>query len=150
MKNQMLIVKGPGNVGKSTTVKAGFELLLRSVLKKQEPTNVKFLYLTGREVAAVIKIGAIGVGISTRGDNRKEVERALAFFSKEKCKIVVCATRSSGAPYVAAQKFALQNLKITPAELPKESEGNTSKRELANKAFAKKIHSWATKALTVA
>lgn len=146
----MLIVKGPGNVGKSTTVKVAFGLVLKSILRKQKPTSTKFLYLTAREVAGAIQVGPTKVGISTREDNRKEVERALFFFSKEKCKVVVCAIRAKGAPYEAARDFALHKLKIVPAELAKTSESDMSKRALADRAFAKRIRNWATKAIKVA
>lgn len=150
MRKQMLIIKGPGNVGKSTVLREGFKLLFRSILRKQKPTCAKFLYLTDREVAAVICIGATRVGISTRGDNRNEVKRALSFFSEEKCQVVVCATRSRGAPYGTALDFAFHRLKIEPTELIKESEGNMNKRELADKAFTRLIYRWVTKALNSA
>ncbi len=144
----MLIVKGTGNVGKSTAVKTAFERVLNSILKKLVPTSVKYLYLTNREVAAAIQVGTSTVYISTRGGNKKEVKRALSFFSQEKCKVVICATRSNGDPYKAAREFAHLNLNIEePVEFPKTSENDESKRTLTDLAFAKKIHSWATKAI---
>ena len=150
MPNRMLVVKGPANSGKSTVVRAGFELLLKSILRVQKPTNVKFLYFGTREVAAVVLIGQLKVGISTRGDNKKEVERAMSFFSAEKCKVVVCATRTKGDPYKVAQAFARQKLQIQPDELVKSPENDFNLRALSDVAIAKSIHRWAVRAIKLA
>lgn len=148
MKTQMLIVKGSPNVGKSTSVKIAFKLLLQLVIKRYGPTDARFLYLTNREVAAVIWIGTIRVGISTRGDNQKEIERALNFFLKQKCKVVVCAIRSQHTPLGTAQLFARNMFHTTPVEWKKDAESDAKNHAVADVRFANKIRKWVFKAIT--
>lgn len=136
----MLIVSGPGNIGKSTSIKTAFGRLLKWNLK-EAPTKVTYLYLTGKEVAAVVCIGSVFVGMATRGDSRKEVQRALEFFGEEKCKVIVCATRSQGASLAAAKEFSDER-GYFKKEKQKPSEPNVRRHAQANLASAKEIHQW--------
>jgi len=136
--NRVLIVKGCANVGKSTSVKLAYLKLLNWALRNQRPTNVHYLYSTDREVVATIRIGSVLVGISTRGDNRQAVSEALDFFHAQKCKVIVCAMRSSGV----ARAFAADR-KFTVTEFIKQREMSTSAHEAANGKFAKQVRSWA-------
>ncbi|MCP2010611.1 hypothetical protein [Duganella violaceipulchra] len=98
MKKQMLILTGPGKVGKSTTIKWTFDDFLRWAIQKKKASIVHYLYLTGREVAAVIRVGKESIGIATRGDSGTQVSASLDFFAIHRCKVVVCAARSRGKP----------------------------------------------------
>jgi hypothetical protein len=142
MKKQMLIVKGSGSVGKSASVKLAFGMLLRWILQKELGATVQYLYWTNREVAAAIQVGAVCVGIATRGDNEREVSKALSFFFDQKCKVIVCATRSKGKPLEVARTFSTQRLKAPPEGWVKSAETDRQKHEAANRAFARKIVKW--------
>ena len=111
MNKKMLIIKGPGSSGKSTTVKLAFETFLQFLVRTKDGAAVQYLYLTKREVAAVIKVGKLRVGVATRGDSEGHVKQGLSLFAAQKCHLVVCATRSRGKPLQVAQKFSLQRLK---------------------------------------
>ncbi len=80
MRKRMLIVSGGGNTGKSTSIRLAFELLLKWKLRMRQPAEVSFLYFGEKEVAAILVVGASAVGIATRGDNKREVLKALKFY----------------------------------------------------------------------
>lgn len=137
MKRQMLILFGPGNVGKSTTIKIAFESFLKWLVNRHRPLSVHYLYLTGREVAAVLEAEGGCVGVATRGDSERHVKEALDFFARYKCRVVLCATRSGGRPLKLAQEFASSELGVIPLEMSKrgamEDRGEEENREVADK-----------------
>jgi hypothetical protein len=139
---QILIVQGPANAGKSTSLKLAYLALLKWTLRRQRPTNVHYLYSTDREVAATILIGSVLVGISTRGDNRQEVTKALDFFRSQKCKIIICATRSGGAPLRVARVFAA-DYKFAVKEIIKQRDMTVRTQNVANGKISKQVRSWA-------
>ncbi|HWW71793.1 MAG TPA: hypothetical protein VN089_17780 [Duganella sp.] len=149
MKKKMLILSGPGSVGKSTCIKIAFNDFLQWTIQKQKAPSIQkkgvtvhYLYLTDREVAAVIKIGNESVGIATRGDSEQHVTTGLAFFASYKCKVVICATRSSGKPLKAAQSFASKQMHIVPTELPKLRMVGEAAQETENTKVAKALVKW--------
>ena len=149
MKTQMLILSGPGSVGKSTCIKIAFDDFLQWTLQKRTGVpmqkmgiTVHYLYLTDREVGAVIKIGNESVGIATRGDAERHVAEGLEFFDRYKCKVVICAARSRGKPLKAAQDFATKKLRIAPIELPKLKIVGAAAQKTENTKIAKKLVKW--------
>lgn len=146
MKKQMLILKGDSNAGKSTAIKFAFDMFLQWAVqdkqKKEVSTVVHYLYLTKREVAAVIQIEHRFIGIATGGDTARQVEKALHFFHTHKCSVVICATRSSGKTLEKAQEFASTQLRVTPTELiKKKSEGDAAQQK-ANLRMASRLLRW--------
>lgn len=141
MKNQMLILKGPSSVGKSTTIKLAFDKFLKSTVQKKR-TTVHYLYLSKKEVGAVIEVGSHRVGIASRGDTKTHVKSGLSFFSSHKCNVVICATRSRGKPLVTAQDFSLKKLGISPTEWPKVRNIDASGQNAANKKMACALVRW--------
>ena len=153
MKKQMLILSGPGGVGKSTCIKNAFKGFLQWTIRQQKVSTaqnkgvtVHYLYLTDREVAAVIKIGNESVGIATRGDTEQHVMTGLAFFASYKCKVILCATRSSGNPLKAAQSYASKQLNIVPTEWSKLRIVGAAAQKTKNTAVAKEMVKWLKKA----
>lgn len=142
MKRQMLILKGPGSSGKSTTTKAAFDMFLQWAIKKRKSSTVQFLYLTGREVAAVVEVGEESIGIATRGDSEFHVKQGLAFFAAHKCKVVLCATRSKGKPLAVAQRFALARLGVTATEVAKRKDKGTLIQQEENLKASKRLTQW--------
>ncbi|WOB06883.1 hypothetical protein [Piscinibacter gummiphilus] len=138
----MLVVKGSGSSGKSTTLKLAFESYLQYLVRLNDGVPVEYLYLTKREVAAVIKLGKLRVGLATRGDSQNQVKLGLSFFAAHKCRLVVCATRSRGKPLKVAQDFSLQKLKVQAEEWKKPKDVGSKNQQVANHAFAKEVAGW--------
>lgn len=141
MKKQMLILKGPGNAGKSTTIKLAFDMFLRWAVKNGKSSTVHYLYLTEREVGAVIEVGSEFIGIATRGDAEKHVKDGLDFFASLRCKVVLCATRSRGKPLKVAQNFSSTQLGVMPREVVKQKE-KVADQKAANMMAAKQLKKW--------
>lgn len=146
MKKQMLILKGDSDVGKSTAIKFAFDRFLQCAVqdkqKKKVSTVVHYLYLTKREVAAVIEVERCFIGMATGGDTPKHVQKALDFFTLHRCNVVMCATQSSGKTLEKAQQFASTQLRVTPKELIKKKiEGDTAQQK-ANLRMASRLLRW--------
>lgn len=141
MKKQMLILKGPSNAGKSTTIKLAFDMFLRWAVKNGNRSTVHYLYLTEREVGAVIEVGRKFIGIATRGDTETHVKVGLDFFASHRCKVVLCATRSKGKPLKVAQNFSSAQLGVMPTEVAKKKE-EVAGQQAANKMTAKQLLKW--------
>lgn len=146
MKKQMLILKGPGSSGKSTSIKLTFDAFLRWAIQKKKVTTVHYLYLTEREVAAVIEIGQESIGIASRGDSEAQVKNGLAFFARHQCEVVVCATRSRGKPLAAAQSFSVKRLGGKAAEIAKTKSAGSTAQKIDNIATSKYLVKWLKKA----
>jgi len=141
MKKQMLILKGPGNTGKSTTIKLAFDMFLQWAIKNEKSSTVHYLYLTEREVAAVIEAGSEFIGVATRGDSEKQVKDGLNFFASHQCKVVLCATRSRGNPLRVAHNFSSTQLGVTPREVIKKKEKGAG-QQAANMMTAQQLMKW--------
>lgn len=148
MNKQMLILKGPGNSGKSTSIKLTFDAFLRWTIKKNKnkEATVHFLYLTDREVAAVIEIENKSIGIASRGDSEAEVKRGLAFFDLHQCEVVLCATRSRGKPLAEAQNFSVKLFGARAAEIAKTKSVGSKARKIANTSASKDFVKWLKRA----
>jgi len=142
MKSQMLILKGPGSSGKSTTTKAAFDMFLRWGIQKKKASTVHYLYLTGREVAAVVEVGEESIGIATRGDSELHVQQGLTFFASHRCKVILCATRLGGKPLTVAQRFASARLGVTPTEVSKFKDKGVAAQQAANLKTSKRLTQW--------
>lgn len=141
MKKQMLILRGPGNAGKSTTIKLAFDMFLQWAVKNGKSSTVHHLYLTEREVGAVVEVGSEFIGIATRGDAEKHVKEGLDFFALHRCKVVLCATRSRGQPLKVAQNFSSEQLGVIPKEIVKQKE-KIADQKAANMMTAKQLMRW--------
>jgi hypothetical protein len=134
---RILIVKGLPNAGKSASVRLAYLALLRGALSDKGPTKVHYFYSKDYEVAATIRIGSVLVGISTLGDRRQQVKKALDFFHAQKCKVIVCAARSNRYP----QEFAHKH-KFTVTEFIKRQAKNKDAHKAANARFANRVKNW--------
>lgn len=136
MKKQMLILRGPGNSGKSTTIKMTLEMFLQWAKRREHILVVHYLDLTHIEVAAVVRIGEYFVGIASKGDTEAQVKKAFRFFCSFKCEIVLCATKSTGRTLKSAQIFSRSQLGITPVEVPKARDRGLKSQQIGNKKIA--------------
>lgn len=143
MTKKMLIVCGPANTGKSSSIKAAFNSLLGWALRAQSPRDVKYLRNSDREVVATIRIGSELIGLSSLGDVAGEVKKALTFLTNEDCKVIVCATRSRGKPLETARQIGGKN-GYAIEEWPKPRDVRAF--DAANSSFASAIQKWVVRA----
>lgn len=141
----MLIIFGRADSGKSTTLRLAFEKFLYWAVKSKSGVTVEYLYITEKDVAAVIKFEKISIGIVSRGDTGKQVNEGLNFFKKHKCKIVVCATRTKGGSLVAARSPTFKCLGAPHEEWSKPR--IMPDFEEANENYAKQIVKWVKKTI---
>ena len=87
----ILALRGAGNRGKSTTL-----CLLIGLIRKSYPNAIFEETRYKIDITIVITIDKTRVGIETQGDPNSRLQVSLQRFIKVKCKVVICACRSSG------------------------------------------------------
>jgi hypothetical protein len=102
---QIIVLSGRSNIGKSNTIKIVYERLLTKYPYPSLIILPDTLAETGKEIWVVIKINGKRIGIESRGDNRTLVENALSIFVDYKCDIILCASRTRGESWDAIQAF---------------------------------------------
>ncbi|MEN6511556.1 MAG: hypothetical protein ABFD00_06960 [Chloroherpetonaceae bacterium] len=105
MKKTIIAIWGNANSGKSTTIKLIYTKLIEiyqqiKVLHKG-PSNTF-------DITKIIQIEDIKVGIESQGDPNSNLFNSLRLFSKEKCQIIVCATRTKGNTVNEVMKYENQ------------------------------------------
>lgn len=97
----LIALKGPGNTGKSATLKKVYELL-----KAKYPHASVRHEITNHDVRAIMEIKGLKVGIESQGDPGSRLSDSLDLFIREQCVIIVCATRTWGATVKAVERHA--------------------------------------------
>lgn len=91
MQKSIIAVRGPANVGKTTTIRRAYEELRR------EGRCIDQGRLFSTEViAAIWEIDGVKVGITSNGDLPEDLEENLARLLAAGCIVIVCATRTKG------------------------------------------------------
>ena len=89
---KIIALKGPGNSGKTSTLKFVFDFL-----KTKYPNAPILILKSGSgEIKVIITINGKQVGIESQGDPNSRLEKSLEDFDKEGCEIIFCATRTRG------------------------------------------------------
>ncbi len=93
MKKRLIALRGPSNVGKSTTLHILYKLLLAHPYTK--PISFEMI---GRKIdfSAIVAINGVKVGIVNRGDVSAPLRGFIDELAAEHCKIIVCAARTRG------------------------------------------------------
>jgi hypothetical protein len=87
----LITLRGAGNRGKSTTLCVLIELI------KAAYPNATFEERRYKiDITIVITIGKIKIGVETQGDPNSRLERSLKTFVELGCKVIICASRSTG------------------------------------------------------
>lgn len=90
--NKIVIANsGHGRQGKSTSIKALFE-----VLSDKYPDGTNIIKNHG-DILATIRIGDILIGIESQGDPNSRMFDSLTMLREMGCNIIICACRTSGA-----------------------------------------------------
>lgn len=90
--NKVIALSGKSNIGKTSTLKLFIDMLT----DKYSPSNIEY-HIDRQDVRVIYTILSVKVGIETQGDPRSRLPCSLKLFRDEGCKIIVCASRSSGA-----------------------------------------------------
>ena len=91
MKTKFIVLRGPANAGKTTTLK----LALASLESRDGAVSTRLI--DGVDVRAIIVIGDLKIAVESQGDPGGRLAESLDLFLREGCHIIICATRTSGA-----------------------------------------------------
>jgi hypothetical protein len=127
---QIIVLSGKSNIGKSETIKIVYKLLLEKYPSLQ---TILQPAATRKEIRVVIEINGKCIGIESRGDSRTHVDTALKIFADHECDIILCASRTRGGSWDAVQEFGLaHNYIINRIEkVSKPTQKDTSNTEYA-------------------
>jgi hypothetical protein len=124
----IIALKGPSNTGKSATLVKVYEYL-----KARYPNAPIQHELTNHDIRALMEIKGQALGIESQGDPGGRLFESLRLFVREKCVIIVCATRTRGGTVQAVEQLASQ-FAIKWIDKPREL--NATQHERTNNAFA--------------
>ena len=93
MKKQLIALRGPSNVGKSTSLHLLYRLLVSDPVAKPLSFTAHGWKL---DFVAIIEIAGYKVGLTNRGDVPKTLKEVLRALVRKRCDIVVCAARTRG------------------------------------------------------
>jgi hypothetical protein len=156
MKTKHIIaLKGPINVGKSTTIRKVFVLLKEAYPSAHihiiNPVDIEITVTIDVDITVIIEINGTSIGIESRGDAPPYHDRlieSIERFKKAKCSIIVCATRTSGVSVNTIENFLREQPEFTPTWHPKTSEPQENLRDQRNDAMAQIIFKQIQQALT--
>lgn len=88
MEKLVIVNRGRGEQGKSSSIKNVFD-----ILSKKYPYKV---YIGGGDIKATIQIENVLVGLESQGDPNSRQGESLNDFYSWGCAIIVCASRTGG------------------------------------------------------
>lgn len=138
---KFIALYGAGSRGKSTTLKmvykfldASFELLPEKNVRPDEWGT--YLLKDRYDIRVIFAVNGVRVGLESQGDPNSRLEESLQFFCDNKCRLIVCPTRTWGSTVDCVKKlendFQVEWIKKTFSD---DEQG----QESCNKADAKKI-----------
>jgi|SRR5579859_1743343 len=108
MQKRLFALWGLASTGKTTTLK----LIARELLR-QFPTAKTDISLDpipdGDIDKIIVVVGSVKIGITTKGDPNSNLDERLKILVDEKCSIIFCATRTSGATVEVVEAFEQRN-----------------------------------------
>jgi hypothetical protein len=127
----VIVLRGPANVGKTTTIKKAYDLL-----KSKYPNAVRGRTArVGIEFIGTLTIHGVRVAFETQGDPSTELELRLSPYVRMECEIIVCATRMWGETVDAVKKLE-PNYKVIWLRQVRSDPGG---QESSNLAMAQKV-----------
>ena len=138
MNNSLIALRGKSNVGKTTTIKKVYELLI----KKYTKINIIVEPLKTIDIRIIIEINGIKIGIESQGDQGHEgsrLETSLKLFTENNCQIILCATRTKGATVRLVNKLNSSYLIdfIKKPIMLEKNKHNESNQKVASEIFDK-------------
>lgn len=106
MKKTVVANWGHAQQGKSDTIKRVAKKILKHFSKAiSTPPTVDF----SKDIKIIIAIGKIKIGIESQGDPNSRLFESLKEFSRLKCDLIICSTRTSGATVNAVDNLHKSN-----------------------------------------
>jgi len=104
MAKTLIVLKGRGNIGKSTTIRLAFDNFIRA----QDVTLIEHNKTRARDFRSIVEIAVpnIKVGFTSAGDNEDEIKENIQNLAAAGCEIIVCSSRMKGKPYNAISAFS--------------------------------------------
>lgn len=99
MKNLVIANRGSGGIGKSSAIKAVYQLLKDKGYYPDEEV------WQGGDIKAIFEIDGVKIGISSQGDPVSWMEANMEDFVKKGCKIIVTACRMKSKTYQKVYDF---------------------------------------------
>lgn len=128
----LIVVSGFGNSGKTTSIKDFAQANLTSL---PSPTGVEISY-----AGPLIKNpNQYTIGIRTAGDTEALILAAIQFFTKNKCDLMVCATKSRGLTVAAINAYIAANPSLTVHRIQTQSFTNAAQQAADNARVANEI-----------
>lgn len=93
MKKTIIAVWGNANTGKSTTIKMIYRMFFEMY------SNVTILNegpISTVDITKIFSVEGHKIGIESQGDPNSNIFNSLKLFNKEKCELIICATRTKG------------------------------------------------------
>lgn len=94
MQKTIFVLQGKSSVGKTTTIKKIYNLLINEL--SAERVNANSEVLNKNDIRVILKIDNVYIGIGSEGDPGSELDKNLEIFVKNQCQIIICACRTRG------------------------------------------------------
>ena len=135
MSKLVIAIQGISNTGKTKTIIQFANELVE--FYKISPNPIERI---GNEISCVFEIQGCKIGIISQGDPGTGLEEKLNELVKDKCKIIVCATRTYGETTRAVAQACSEYEKVWLRKTAIWSEYNEKKlRDIANTNCAKLV-----------
>lgn len=92
MKKTVIAIWGTGKQGKSETIKS-----INENLEVEFPNLKRQIINDSADITVILTIKKIKIGIESQGDPGSRIFKSLKLFTKSKCQIIICASRTSGS-----------------------------------------------------
>lgn len=99
MKKLVIANRGSGNIGKSSSVKAVFQLL------KDKGHKLLIEEWQGEDIKAIFEIEGVKVGVESQGDPDSQMEPTMEAFVDAGCEIIVTACRTKSHTFEKVWKY---------------------------------------------
>ncbi|UTW47126.1 ATP-binding protein [Bacterioplanoides sp. SCSIO 12839] len=90
--NRVIALFGPGNSGKTSTLRIVHQQLLKMDFDTMEKYHKSHV-----DIREIFIIDGVKVGLETQGDPYSRLAESLELFKKIGCKIIICASRTRGS-----------------------------------------------------
>lgn len=129
----IIAFRGVANIGKSTTIKKTYELLLG----KYPSAIIERRIIPPRvDISVIITINGKKIGIDSQGDPCGKLADRLHSFVEVDCQVIICATRTRGETVKAVNQLKPS---YDVLWISRVVEQNSSEQESANHKMAQRI-----------
>ena len=133
MKKQLIALRGPSKVGKSTAIHSLYKLLVADPIVKPLSFESHGRLL---DFVAIVEIEDCKIGLVNRGDIPAVLKKLLKELARKRCDVIVCAARTKGAVDKLLASFDPPYQLVQLAKSPSKSASNPVSKFCAAHEFA--------------